>query len=102
MQTLQVVQENFKSIGISPKREPFNRSTFNLLVLGSLGISLSILFVLLVAKNTQERMESIYFEIICTSAYLIFASTIVMKTELFSFIDGFDELTTECELNISR
>lgn len=95
MQTLQVVQKSFNSMGFDPKREPFNYITVGILVLGFSGVSIQWIFLLHVADSPQERMESMYVVAGCTGVFLSYTTTIFITKELFSFINAFDELTNK-------
>lgn len=99
MQTLQVVQRNFNSFGLSPNREPINRTILIVLILGFLGISMQWIFFFHGANSPQELMETIYVVTACTGIFLSFTSTIFTTTGLFSFINSFDELTNERKWN---
>lgn len=98
MQFLQVVQNSFDSLGLSPKRERFNRLTVGLLIWGFVGVCWEFIFIFYEANSSQERMESIYIQTGCAGTLLSYATTIIMKTELFVFINNFDELTNESKL----
>lgn len=95
MQTLQVVQKSFNSMGFDPKREPFNHITVGILVLGFSGVSIQWIFFLDGADSSQERMESMYVVAGCTGIFLSYTTTIFITNELFSFIDAFNELTNK-------
>lgn len=95
MQTLQVVQNSFKLMGINPKLQPFNHITLRILILGFLGICLQWTFLIYGADSSQGRIKTIYVVTGCTGAFVSYASTILITTELFSFIDKFNELTNE-------
>lgn len=95
MQTLQVVQKNFNSLGFDPKLEPFNRTVLSFLILAFSGISLQWIFLFHGADSSQKHMETISIASGCTAIILSFTATIFISTELFSFINSFDDLTNE-------
>lgn len=95
MKALEVVQNSFSLIGLDPKLEPFHRTTLGILIFFFYGTIVQWIFLIYEAENTQERMESMYLFTALSGFFLSFASTVINKTELFSFINNFDESTNE-------
>lgn len=95
MQYLQEVQKMFNLVGFSPKLKPLNRRILVTLVLTFSALILMWIFLIQEADGAHENIESIYFVSASSSIFLCFASTILTKEKLFSFIDSLDEFFNE-------
>lgn len=89
------VRKSLHSIGVSPKLEPFNRRILSILASTSLGVISLWIFLFHGADSAEEYMKSVCLITICTGTLLSFASTILIKKELFAFIKSHDECFDE-------
>lgn len=90
MKILQGVQKSFKSLGLSPKPDRFNRKIFIFSIIYFPVVVSLWIFLVHEANSAEEYLESIYVVTTCSGILISFASTILAKMRLFSFIKKAD------------
>lgn len=91
MKILQEVQKSFNSIGFSPNLDRFNKKILIVTSVIVVGLILQLIYIFHEADTPQEYMESIHFFSACFSILLSFASSVLMKQKLFSFIKQIED-----------
>lgn len=102
MRSVQEVQKAFKTIGFDPKLKPMNHRVLGVLAIVFPGLTSIWIYLIFEANGAEEYMESIFMVTVCTGIFISFASTILNKTSLFSFIGRVDKVLNESKWNFNK
>lgn len=102
MRSVQEVQKAFITIGFDPKLKPMNHRVLGVLAIVFPGLTSIWIYLIFEANGAEEYMESIFMVTVCTGIFISFASTILNKTSLFSFIGRVDKVLNESKWNFNK
>lgn len=95
MQILQETQKHFIWLGLDPQIEPIHDRLLSILTITCPAVISQWIYLIDEAHSPREYMESIYVVTTCTGILVSYASTIVIRKKLFSFVKSYDEFTNE-------